>query len=176
MCQEAQPQAPPPAPNRLRTEGCWQMKTTSSTLAVLVVLLGIFGVLATRAGAINEFDKYALESASASLTTTQAGAHADLTVSFKLSETEEKPYAQTRDVEVRTPPGVIGNPQAILRCSVEDFGNLPEESSCPLAAQVGVTEATVGGTAKGTFLEPIYNLPAPANSDIVARLGFFAVG
>jgi hypothetical protein len=127
------------------------------------------------ASAADEFDKYALETVSASLTTNQAGAHADLTTYFKLSEKKEAPYAQTRDIEVRVPPGLIGNPQGIPRCSVEDFGNLPEESECPFAAQVGVTEVTVGGRTKGTFVEPIYNMDPPGG-DVVARLGFYAVG
>jgi hypothetical protein len=144
-------------------------------LIFLLAVASLLGVLAAQAGAINEFDKYKLESVSASLTSTQAGAHADLTTTFNLSEKEEKPYAQTRDVEVTVPPGMIGNPQGIPRCSVEDFGNLPEESKCPVAAQVGVTEVTVGGTVKGTFTEPIYNMQPP-EGDIVARFGFYAVG
>jgi hypothetical protein len=124
----------------------------------------------------NEFDKYALESVSVSLASTQAGAHADWTTTFKLTEKEERPYAQTRDIEVKVPPGMIGNPQSVTRCSIEDFGNLPEENECPFSAQVGVTEVTVGGTTKGSFTEPIYNMDPPKGGDVVARLGFFAVG
>ncbi|MGN6274961.1 MAG: hypothetical protein ACTHNP_03405, partial [Solirubrobacterales bacterium] len=135
---------------------------------------------ASVASASDEFDKYALEAASASLSTTQAGAHADLTTSFRLSNTTEGsqavPYANTRDVEVRLPAGMVGNPQAISRCTVAQLGNLPEESECPLDSQVGVTEISLAGTIKGTFTEPIYNLAPPAGSDIVARLGFFAAG
>lgn len=139
-------------------------------------VLAIAIVPATRAGAADEFDKYGVESVSVSLSSTQAGAHADWTTTIELSEKEEKPYAQTRDVIVKAPPGMVGNPQAIPRCSIEEFGNLPEESECPLAAQVGITDVTVGGTTKGTFTEPVYNMAPPQGSDIVARLGFFAVG
>jgi hypothetical protein len=141
--------------------------------AALAVSALAFAV--SSATAADEFEKYALESVSASLTSTQAGAHADLTTTFKLSEKEEAPYAQTRDIEVKVPPGMTGNPQGIPRCSVEDFGNRPEESKCPLASQVGLTEVTVGGRTKGTFPEPIYNMEPPAG-DIVARFGFYAVG
>jgi hypothetical protein len=142
--------------------------TVLAFLAALVLGAGL-------AGATDEFDQYRLESVSASLTSTQAGAHADLTTTFKLSQKEEVPYAQTRDIMVKVPPGMIGNPQGIPRCSVQDLGNLPEESECPIAAQVGVTEVTVGGRTNGTFTEPIYNMEPPAG-DIVARFGFFAVG
>jgi len=152
------------------------MRRRTSTLGLVAILaLAALAPWAQPANAADEFDKYALESASVSLTSNQAGAHADLTTSFKLTEKEEKPYAQTRDVEVQIPPGMIGNPQGIPRCSVGDFGNLPAESHCPLAAQVGVTEVTVGGTSRGTFTEPIYNMQPPAG-DIVARFGFYAVG
>ena len=151
------------------------MKAMIGRLIIFLAVSSMFGALTTSAGAADEFDKYKLESVSASLTSTQAGAHADLTTTFKLSEKEEVPYAQTRDIEVKLPPGMIGNPQGIPRCSVEDFGNAPTESKCPFGAQVGITEVTVGGTVKGTFTEPIYNMQPPAG-DIVARFGFYAVG
>lgn len=144
-------------------------------LALAAGVLMLLTVAPASAVAADEFNKYALESASAALSDTQAGAHADLTTRFRLTEKEERPYAQSRDIEVRLPPGMIGNPQAIPRCSVDQFGNLPEESECPLASQVGVTEVTVGGTYTGTFTEPIYNMDPPSG-DIVARLGFYAVG
>jgi hypothetical protein len=143
-------------------------------LAIAIAIASAaLGVWSKPAAAADEFDKYALESVSAQLSTTQAGAHADFTTAFKLTEKEGKPYAQTRDVEVRLPPGVIGNPQVIPQCTVAQLGNLPEESECPVDAQVGVTEVTVSGGVNGTFIEPIYNMPSPGG-DVVARLGFYA--
>ncbi|MGN6274918.1 MAG: hypothetical protein ACTHNP_03185, partial [Solirubrobacterales bacterium] len=141
----------------------------------------VASVFATTAGpaSASEPEKYAVESASASLSSAQAGAHADLTTSFTLTHNlENSPYAETRDIEVKLPPGMIGNPQAISRCTVAQLGNLPEESECPLDSQVGVTEITLGGNAvsKGTYTEPIYNMAPPGEGDVVARLGFFAVG
>jgi hypothetical protein len=141
-------------------------------LVVLAACMTCGGATAARAA--DEFDKYALESASVSLSTVQAGAHPDLTVQFKLTETENHPYAQTREVEVALPPGVIGNPQVVPRCTVAQLGNLPPESECPIDSQVGVTEVTVSSPAPGTYLEPIYNM-TPPGGDIVARLGFYAV-
>ena len=128
--------------------------------------------------AADEFDKYALESVTAELSSTQAGAHADLTTTFVLAHTgsgsSSLPFAYTRDIEVHLPPGIIGNPQMVLSCTVVDLGTSPEESECPIDAQVGITEVTLGGTIKGSFREPIYNMAAPGEGDIVARLGFFA--
>jgi hypothetical protein len=146
-------------------------------LAIPVLLiLAALGVFASSAAAAEEFEKYALESVSASLPDTQAGAHADLVTSFGLTHTESgipQPYAFTRDVEVHLPPGVIGNPQGFPRCTVDQLGGEPEESKCPIDAQVGVTEVTLGGAHPGTFIEPIYNMPSPGG-DVVARLGFYA--
>lgn len=135
--------------------------------------------LATAALAADEFEQYGLESAAVSLSSRQAGsqeqagAHADLTVSFSLKRKENLPYAETRDIEVALPPGVIGNPQGIPRCSVAQLGNSAEASACPQDSQVGVTEITLGGNKAGTFIEPIYNMDPPGG-DVVARLGFIA--
>jgi len=143
-------------------------------LTALALFLGLAAVIATGAQAAEEFDKYKLESASVSLSSSQAGAHADLTVSFKLSEKENVPYAKTRDVVVELPPGIFGNPEAFPKCTSAQFGTDPESSECPLDSQVGSTEISV---QEGFFLtfadEPIYNMPAPGG-DVVARFGFYA--
>jgi hypothetical protein len=135
----------------------------------LVALVWPASALATA-----EFDKYKLESVSASLSTLQAGAHADISIEFELSHDKEgAPYALTRDLDFALPPGVIGNPQNAPRCTVVQFGESPEESKCPQDAQVGVSEVTLGGELAGTFTEPIYNMPSPSG-DVVARFGLFA--
>jgi hypothetical protein len=145
-------------------------------LATALLACGALVWAAGAASAAEEFEKYELESASVSLSTPQAGAHADLTTSFALTRTVKNiPYAETRDVVIHLPPGLIGNPQAMPRCTVAQLGNLPEESECPQDAQVGVTEVDVSGILSGNFVEPVYNMESPGG-DIVARLGFFAVG
>jgi hypothetical protein len=123
--------------------------------------------------AIEEFDNYAIESVSSSLSSTQAGAHADLSVDFALAQKGGEPYGLTRDIFVALPPGLIGNPQQIQRCTLVQFGETPAESQCPVSAQVGVSEVTLGGLNAGTFLEPIYNM-APPGGDVVARFALFA--
>jgi hypothetical protein len=148
--------------------------TKKNAISLLLVTALALLVSAGTASAAKEFDKYKLESVSVKLSTTQAGAHPDFTTSFALSEEGGLPYAATRDIEVRLPPGLIGNPQGVPRCTVAQLGNAPKESECPVASQVGVTAVTVGGeTANGTFLEPFYNMEPPGG-DVVARFGFFA--
>jgi hypothetical protein len=150
------------------------MKGAAGRITTLVTLaIGVFAVWTTTATA-DEFEKYALESVSVSLSSVQAGAHADFTTAFKLAQKEGKPYAQTRDIEVSLPPGLIGNPQGIPRCTVSQLGNEPEEAECPIDSQVGVSEVTVGGTISGTFDEPVYNMVPPGEGDIVARFGLYA--
>lgn len=118
-----------------------------------------------------EFDKYEIESAKASLSTSQAGAHPDFTTAFTLTKNGlGAPFAQTRDVRVELPPGLIGNPNAIPQCTTVQLGLSPETSHCPQDSEVGVTEVSLYGL--GTFTEPIYNMVPPEDS--VARFGFIA--
>jgi hypothetical protein len=140
----------------------------------LVALIALaFLALAGSAGAAEEFDKYGLKSAGVSLSSKQAGAHADMTISFALTEdeSEHRPYARTRDLHFSLPPGVIGNPQNYPRCSIAQFGTEAKTSECPQDAQVGVTEITLHEL--GTLIEPVYNMYSPGG-DIVARFGFYA--
>ena len=123
-------------------------------------------LMAGPAGAAEEFERYALESVSASLSTNQAGAHADFTTTFALTEEGGKPFARTRDLFISTPPGVIGNPQKFPRCSIAQFGTVPQDSKCPQDAQIGVTEITLAEL--GTLIEPVYNMYSPGG-DICAR-------
>jgi hypothetical protein len=143
--------------------------------AAFVLAVTVIGVAAwvAPARAVEEFDNYAVESVSSSLSTTQAGAHADLTVSFALTQKDGEPHGLTRDLDVKLPQGVIGNPQGIPRCGLAELGAVPSESECPVASQVGVSEIILGGGSAGTFVEPIYNMDPPGG-DVVARFGVFA--
>lgn len=152
------------------------MRATAKAILCSATALCALALAPAAASAAEEFDKYALESVSASLSSNQAGAHADLTTSFELTENEAeaRPYGLTKDVFVALPPGMIGNPQGFPRCTLAQFGQKPEESQCPQDAQVGVSEITLAGEINGTLIEPIYNMVPPAGTDIVARLGLFA--
>lgn len=75
-----------------------------------------------------------------SASTTQAGAHADLTTSFTLNQDAlGNPVDQLKDVTVNLPSGVVGNPQAIPQCTDREFQNF----DCPNDAQVGVLNADI---------------------------------
>jgi hypothetical protein len=147
----------------------------SAAAAAALALLTALTLGAGHAAAADP-EKYALEAASASLSSNQAGAHADLETFFKLTREEGEPFAKTRDIEVHLPPGMIGNPQGIPRCTIAQLGDVPLNSECPVDSQVGVTDVSVSAPLNGTFTEPIYNMAPPSgNSDIVARFGFYAV-
>jgi len=147
-------------------------KATTAAVAAAALL----AVVAAPAYAAEEFDKFAIESVSASLSNKQAGAHADMTLSVNLTRDGNNPYANARDIEFRLPPGVIGNPQAIPRCTVEQLGNEAKTSACPFDSQVGMARVRTVQPVAGVFNEPIYNMEPPKGTDIVARLGFIAVG
>jgi len=99
--------------------------------------------------------------------TTQAGAPADIDIHADFAQTPTS-------VVLRLPPGLVGNPLAVPRCTVEDLGNQPEESKCPVASQVGIAEIKVGGVLSTTGFQPLYNMVPPEDGETVARLGFFA--
>jgi hypothetical protein len=143
-------------------------------MTALSIALFAAALLAPSAFAEDEFDKYQLESVSASLSTSQAGAHADFTTEFHLSEHAGVPYALTKDVILHLPAGLFGNPEAFPKCTTLQFGTTIFNSECPQDSQVGSMDIDLGGTVTGTFAdEPIYNMPAPGG-DIVARFGFYA--
>jgi hypothetical protein len=153
----------------------------SRIIASAAAALALLGISATSAAAAEEFDKFAVESVSASLIANghpenQAGAHADMVLAISLTHNGNAPYARARDIKIELPPGVIGNPQAIPRCTPEQLGSEPENSACPFDSQVGMTRVRVIQPVAGTFNEPIYNMTPPQGTDIVARLGFIAVG
>jgi hypothetical protein len=137
------------------------------------LVVGLLAAWSGTASAADEFEKYALESASISLSTAQAGAHPDLTTAFTLTKKEGKPYALTREVAVALPPGMTGNPQAVDQCTAQQLGNQANEAECPVDSQVGITEVSVNDPIQTTFVEPVYSMESPGGN-IVARLGFFA--
>lgn len=93
----------------------------------------------------------------------QAGSHPyELTTAFEFNtDAKGKLEGIPRELIFSLPPGVIGNPLAVPRCSAADFeGALVH---CPGNTQIGVaTFALVGGISVETT--PIYNLiPAPGS-------------
>ncbi len=147
------------------------LRRTATAAAAALTLLAAW---AAPAGAAEEPEKFAVKSVSASLTDKQAGAHADMTVSVALTRDGNNPYAKAQDIEVRLPPGVIGNPQAVPTCTTQQLGSMPETSVCPFESQVGITLVRTTQPFANVFTEPVYNMVPPKGTDIVARFGFIA--
>jgi hypothetical protein len=124
--------------------------------------------------------------------TTQAGAHPfQLTSTILLNQLKDlsplstpgfKPEvgapALAKDLNVKLPAGLIGNPTAIPQCTTAQFFETVEgkENRCPPDTAVGVAVATVHEpTLVGTvaLTQPIFNLEPRAGEP--ARFGFYVV-
>ena len=104
----------------------------------------------------------------------QAGSHPyEMTVSFDAAT----PSEQVRDLEVKLPPGLIGDPNAVPQCT----NQLLIEEACPPATQIGVDTATLGAALSGNspatmlvFKFPVYNMVPP--SGVPAQFAFTLEG
>jgi len=111
-----------------------------------------------------------IESFSNETSSQQSGAHADLTTSFNLRQVGQFVYGGEPSVAiVKLPPGLIGNPQNVPRCSHEkaELSALHGgEVACPADTQVGeafvqFTDSPVSGYNLGVFnIEPGPDEPA----------------
>lgn len=110
----------------------WKWLRTASLAA-----LGCTFALATLPGSAAA--QFGVSTFSSSFSSQHAGAHADFSTSFSV-EGEElgNPEQQLDDTSVTLPPGVVGNPLAIERCSPDAL----READCAPASQVGVLELT----------------------------------
>ncbi len=120
---------------------------------------------------------FGFHSLEASLSGTQAGSHPDLTIAFELNsalkpgEKEGVPYfalepvgGEVRNLAVNLPPGVIGNPTDVARCTRQE---LDEEGACPGDTQVGVDNIGLGsgGVVLTEFKNtPVYNMVPPSGA------------
>lgn len=117
-----------------------------------------FGIQSFSAGAFNKDGSVAL----------QAGSHPyeykiDLTMN---QDSEGTPEGTLRDFVVDLPPGMVGNPLAVPRCSGEDFeGSVPH---CPGNTVIGV--ALIKAKGLPTVRTPVFNLTPPLG--IPASIGF----
>jgi hypothetical protein len=130
---------------------------------------------------------FGIESVDASLSTTQAGDHPDLVVSFGIKadpESEANPfglkdgYATTRDVRVELPPGLVGDPNVLglpQQCTLQGIATSTDYpapgAGCPNGSQVGISKIVTYDA--GVLCEPLYMMEPPGG-DVVARIGFLA--
>jgi hypothetical protein len=127
---------------------------------------------------------------------TQAGSHPfQLTTSFSLDlrampenynvggplvTEEDQPYAATRDLRFNVPPGLIGNPTPLPKCSMLTFTEQAKgNGTCPNDTVVGVAvTGTQGGVSVSQVplevASPLYSLE-PSQGE-PARFGFLVLG
>ncbi len=125
------------------------------------------------------------------LPATQAGSHPfQLTTTLTLDQRSDpaslgetpkaEPSQLVKDINVKLPPGLIGNPQALPRCPLDRFLEDVEVGrdlgdACETKSAVGIASVTVNepGVLRGfvTFTQPIFNLE-PAYGE-PARFGFY---
>jgi uncharacterized repeat protein (TIGR01451 family) len=105
------------------------------------------------------------------LSSTQAGAHADLTTSIAFNTVDDRGVLaqDPKDTTDELPPGFAGDLVDTPSCTVGSFA----KQECPIGTQIGVTTLTLNlGSSIQVYNEPVYNL-APEPGD-VAKLGFRA--
>ena len=102
--------------------------------------------------------------------TTQAGGHPDLRTTFELESPGHPEAAQ--DVAVKLPEGVFGNPNAVTKCSADDFAL----QACSIDSQVGVVTVRANFAGDDRFLlgtAPVFDM-ASRSADETARFAFIA--
>jgi hypothetical protein len=118
---------------------------------------------------------------------TQAGSHPyNLTISFGLNTNGlgnqgqlQVAGGEPRNVQVNLPPGFVGNPTVLPRCTRQQFNNGLE---CPSDTQIGYDQAPSYGSRSvgkypgypARFQWPVYNLVPPPG--IPAQFGFELFG
>lgn len=134
-----------------------------AALLVTLVLPGAaqadFGIKSFSAVATNEDGSIA----------TQAGSHPyEYTVDISFNEdAEEQIEGNVNKILIDLPEGMVGNPQALARCSRADF-DLNYTGACSGDTQVGI--AIVDAGVAENFQPPVYNLtPSPGSA---ATVGF----
>ena len=143
-----------------------------SAAAAFVLLLLALAFQASRADANTPILHY-----STLPSTSQAGGHPDVAISFKVAnrlvqESQSLCNCEdARDATVHFPPGLIGNPSATPKCTIADFS----ADDCPIDSQVGITFVTTGPGIPIQFLSAVYNLvPPPGVAGLTGfKLSFF---
>ena len=110
---------------------------------------------------------------------TQAGAHPDATANFYFSQLPGPPFVEgnVKNVIVKLPPGVVGNPEALAKCPALAAQSVPPQ--CPPASQAGISAISLFATQQDTGNYPVY--ATEARDTVTAEflvgnvLGFFNV-
>ncbi len=101
---------------------------------------------------------------------TQAGSHPyELTLAFAtnsigVGHAEEQPNGDPRALDVNLPPGLVGEPGAVPKCTREEF----DAEECQPNTRIGENYASVSGA--GLLSQQVYNLVPPPG--IAAQFAF----
>jgi hypothetical protein len=109
---------------------------------------------------------------------TQGGSHPyAATFSFDLNnvlrgpeegEGTATPGGDVRNIEVRLPPGLVGDPNAIAQCTLEEFHGEFAGKGCPPDSVIGFDDAEILGD--GQNRQRVYNMVPPAG--VAAEFAF----
>jgi hypothetical protein len=151
----------------------------------MLLVISAVSMLALPAGAAASPQEFGIESAGVSLSTSQAGAHPDLTLSVDVKQDPasepnafglKDSFAPTRHFRFEAPPGLIGNPNVLgtsQQCTVQELTTFNEPGGgCPNGSQIGRATIVAYGLQQ-KFVEPVYMM-VPPGGDVVARLGTIA--
>jgi hypothetical protein len=112
------------------------------------------------------------------LSSYQAGAHADMTTVFNFEHTDNQPeetYNDLKDAVVNLPPGFIGNATAVPTCTDAQLESIGQGEGCPVDSQIGVISFDVALGARSSRMPARYTLPVysvQSNTGVAATLGF----
>ncbi|HSZ68774.1 MAG TPA: hypothetical protein VK756_00270 [Solirubrobacteraceae bacterium] len=153
---DVSPEAAANLTNVVRVSGGGALDASVSAPTVIAVTPASFGI--------------APGGATTALSTTQAGAHPDLTTSiaFDTVNVRGSLAAAPKDTTDDLPPGFAGDLVDTPSCPVAEFAL----QDCPVDTQVGITTLTLEKQGDGEFrnVQPVYNLTP--NPGAVAKLGF----
>jgi hypothetical protein len=112
--------------------------------------------------------------------TTQAGAHEDLTTAFDFAHASGHTVNDVREIIVNLPPGFIGNDTAVPTCTEAQLfnPNLPFgfSAECPPDSQIGTISLTIQAVSgpPSEVTVPVYNMQT-TSFGVTAELGFKTV-
>jgi hypothetical protein len=174
----------------------WVVRIRPPALVVLVVLsvavalvLGVFAGVAWGAPSEHPLEivpgSFHVETSVDGVPSGEAGAHADLTVSFDLAHETTGllgSFNDARTAIIELPPGLLGNSTAVPTCmAAELVGNdavgEPGNPECVPASQVGTItfEAHITKPSFETITLPVYNMRA-TSFGVAAQFGFNVLG
>ncbi len=149
-----------------------------ASAAVWATLLALVPASASAAFGISEFDGSLAEADGSPAV--QAGGHPyEITTHVRFNTVgaagEELPDESPKDLIIRLPAGLVGNPTAVPRCSEQDMSGFGAETHCPANTQIGVVALEVNFLGSVEEQEyALYNMEVPPGTP--SSFAFNALG